>query len=100
MEFNDRKTKKLDLTVNDRPVSARTLPLRVAMKLYRAGDDIPVEDMADVVIACLVYTDDGARVFSDDDLEKVLDADADFVAQAFQGIADFAAESTKDAKKK
>ena len=104
MEFDNRKTRELDLTVHGRPVSTRKMPLRVAMRLYsHANDDgkaeVPVEDMAAIVIACLVYTDTKDRVFSDDDLEMVLDADADFMATAFQAIAEFSSDSMQDAEK-
>lgn len=104
MEFNDRRTREVDLTVNGRSVSTRKMPLRVAMRLYsHVGEDgkadVPVEDMAAIVMACLVYTDTKERVFSDDDLDLVLDADADFMTAAFQAIADFSSDSMKDAEK-
>jgi len=104
MEFNSRETKELELTVNGRSVSTRKMPLRVAMRLYDAVDEdgkaaIPVEDMAEIIISCLVYTDDKSKVFTKDDIDDVLDGDADFMTVAFHEIAAFSSGTLGEAEK-
>lgn len=85
----------LDFELNGRQVSTRKLPFRLAMSLHSEDGTITAEMMADILQACVVYTDDKTPVW--DDAAEILDLDTDVVIELFSQVS--AGISTVDARK-
>lgn len=99
MELNKRDSKPLDFTVNGRAVSTRKLGFGDAFGILADGGTITQEEAARIIIKCLIYTDTGEKVYSDDDLEEVLSKDADAMTSLFNQVCSFALTTVKEAEK-
>jgi len=103
VELNAKATKPLDFTVNGRPVSARKIPLGIGLSLYAETTEgkgsIRAEVMARLIAQCLVYTDDKSRVYRDDDIDLILEADIDGMTAVFEEISDFSSATPESAEK-
>jgi len=102
IELNDFKTKELDVTVGGRQVSARRLGLNASIELadaYNGENEMTAEEIAKVIIGGLVYTDTKERVYSNDDLELLLDKDASALTDLFQEIIRLSFSAFEEAEK-
>lgn len=80
----DRK-KPIDFTHNGRPLMARPMPLKLALSMQEPGDDgslsVPVELMAKVISECVLFADDGQRVYTSD---EILESDVSAMIPLFK----------------
>ena len=93
------RTQVIPFTHEGKPLKARPMPLRLALRLQEPGKDgsmdVSVELMAECISECVLFADSGARVYNK---EQILDGDVDAMIPLFKVITDTIGKS--DAKKK
>lgn len=93
------RTQPIPFTHNGKKLKARPIPLRLALRLQEPSKDgemdVSVELMAECISECVLFADDGKRVYKPD---EILDGDVDAMVPLFKAITETIGKD--DAKKK